>query len=337
MTRTWCEILLAITSLTSIVIGARGDGFGTGAGSFKIDFVNIANPGNAANLTGSPNPAGAVSNTYRIGKYEISENMIDLANEAGGLGITKDTRGPDKPATNISWFEAARFINWLNTSTGNVAAYKNLVGNVVQKWLPGEPGYNAANPDRNSLAKYFLPSVDEWYKAAYYDPTSDSYSNYPTGSGAIPTPVASGTAAGTAVYGQSFDQGPANVMLAGGLSRYGTMGQGGNVWEWEEGSPVFLPQNRYLRGGSWNYPFGPFPQLMSSAQAQSDDSPSYEFLNVGFRVASISVPEPTSAALALSALAFLIAAARRSCHKRFAPSAALSDGGLTWQRLFLRS
>jgi sulfatase modifying factor 1 len=41
-----------------------------------------------------------------------------------GLEITKDTRGPNKPATNISWKEAARFVNWLNTSTGGFAAYK---------------------------------------------------------------------------------------------------------------------------------------------------------------------------------------------------------------------
>jgi len=30
---------------------------------------------------------------------------------ARGLDITKDTRGPNKPATNISWKEAARFVN----------------------------------------------------------------------------------------------------------------------------------------------------------------------------------------------------------------------------------
>lgn len=39
--------------------------------------------------------------------------MIDKANTLGGLGITKDTRGPDKPATDVSWNEVARFINFL--------------------------------------------------------------------------------------------------------------------------------------------------------------------------------------------------------------------------------
>ncbi len=56
--------------------------------------------------------AGSVSYTFRIGKYEISEQMIDKANAFGGLGITKDPEGlsgPNKPATGIGWYEALRF------------------------------------------------------------------------------------------------------------------------------------------------------------------------------------------------------------------------------------
>ena len=62
--------------------------------------------------------------SYRMGKFEISEQMIDKANAEGGLGITKDTRGLNKPATSVSWNEAATFVNWLNTSTLHTPAYK---------------------------------------------------------------------------------------------------------------------------------------------------------------------------------------------------------------------
>ena len=72
------------------------------------------------------------------------------------------------------------------------------------------------------------------YKAAYYDATAGVYYEYPTGSDTAPTPVASGTAAGTAVYQQPDSQGPADITLSGGLSPYGTMAQGGNVSEWQE-------------------------------------------------------------------------------------------------------
>ena len=37
---------------------ARADTFGSGSNAFDIDFVTIGNPGNAADTTGDPNPAG---------------------------------------------------------------------------------------------------------------------------------------------------------------------------------------------------------------------------------------------------------------------------------------
>ena len=42
--------------------------FGTGANAFSIDFVQIGNPGNTADTTGNPAPAGKVDYTYNIGK-----------------------------------------------------------------------------------------------------------------------------------------------------------------------------------------------------------------------------------------------------------------------------
>ncbi len=65
--------------------------------------------------------------------------------------------------------------------------------------------------------------------------------------------VAGGTAPGTAVYGQPGGQRLAAVDNAGGLSPYGTMGQGGNTWEWTESSwgPNSYPDSsRGIRGGS---------------------------------------------------------------------------------------
>jgi formylglycine-generating enzyme required for sulfatase activity len=190
---------------------AGADTFGSGANTFDIEFVTIGNPGNAADTTGNPIPAGKVDYTYRVGKFEISEQMIEKANGLGGLGITKEIRGADKPATAVSWNEAARFVNWLNTSTGSPPAYKfdiqpgeaGYSANAnIELWTISDPGYNPNNLYRNSLARYFLPSAHEWYKAAYYEPISGVYYDYPTASDNAPTPVVSGTMAGTAVYNQ---------------------------------------------------------------------------------------------------------------------------------------
>ena len=67
--------------------------------------MTIGNPGNANDAAFDntfpdySSPYGGVGTTFQMGKYEISEDMINKANTLGGLLITKDTRGVDKAAT----------------------------------------------------------------------------------------------------------------------------------------------------------------------------------------------------------------------------------------------
>ncbi len=310
-------VLAGVALVTTASASLTIDTFGTGGNAFTMNFVDIGNPGNAPDTTGDPNPAGAVANAFRMSTYEVSTAMVSKANTAGLLGITLDTRGNDKPATSVSWNEAARFVNWLNASSGSVAAYKFTTSGVndnIALWASGDAGYNAANPFRNSNAKYFLPSENEWYKAAYYSGTGGIYYNYPTGSDSAPTAVANGTTSGTAVYnGQS---GPADITSAGGLSPYGTMGQGGNAWEWMEtnysGTNDSSGSSRGLRGGSWSHSDGVYGPASSN---RDYIDPSGEGFNIGFRVASselAAVPEPTSllSTLALISSGLLL---RRRC------------------------
>jgi len=264
---------------------------------FDMDFVNIGNAGNAADDTGY----GAVDYAYQMGTYEVSGAMIDSYNtNSGGPAITRKARGANTPAGAVSWNEAARFVNWLNTSSGYSAAYQFDTAGAndnIALWEVGDAGYDASNPFRNSNAHYFLPSEDEWYKAAYYDPNKAGgagYYDYATGSDTAPGAVASGTTSGTAVYGQSFATGPADITNAGGLSPYGTMAQNGNVWEWGE-SGITAPNNsagesRVIRGGNWNRNSN---NLQSSSR--SGGSPSNENNKIGFRVAA--VPEPSGVSL----------------------------------------
>ena len=324
----------AVAALLSLLIFAisnvaRGDTFGSGDNVFDIAFTTIGNPGNPADTTGSPNPAGSVPYIYRMGIYEISQQMVFKANALGGLNIA--TGNSDKPVYGISWNQAARFVNWLNTSTGNKPAYQFLYqpGQVFYQsnqdiilWSAGQEGYNSSNRYRNSLAKYFLPDVDEWYKAAYYDPTSGVYYDYPTGSDTHPTSVASGTTAGTAVYNQHISQGgPADITQAGGLSPYGTMAQGGNVSEWNETSAsLFVPapsDNRLIRGGdASSFIFSPSGNSpLSSSNGIGFNRMSSPSAFGGFRVASI--PEPSSALLAVSIFALLVG--RRSRRNAMRP------------------
>ena len=294
-------IVAATFVATSVAIpAARADWFGTGDNVFEIEFVTIGDPDNPADTTGDPNPAGAVPYVYRIGKYEISEQMINKANAASAesgtaLGITIDERGPDKPATRASWFEAAQFVNWLNTSSGSTPAYKFDQNGDFQLWAPGDPGYDPDNLFRNRGAFYFLPSVDEWYKAAFFDPVTDTWYDYPNGSDEPPIPVASGTDPNTAVFDQTYLQGPADVILAGGMSPFGTVGQAGNVAEWDETEVDLVnddPQeHRGFRGSAW-LPVSGDPTSLSSSFRHYINLPSRSVGDLGFRVAS--VPEPRS-------------------------------------------
>jgi hypothetical protein len=258
----WAQAVWLICLLASLFPSAYAQtttrGFGNGANQFTMDFVTIGNPNNPADTTGTPNPVGSVAYTYNLGKHEVSRDMINKANTAGGLGITMSDmssyggNGVNKPATGVTWHEAAKFVNWLNTSTGGTAAYK-FVSGTLQQWSPTDAGYNASNLFRNSQAKYVIASRDEWYKGAYGSPNGTWY-NYPTGSDSRPSAVAGGTDPNTAVYGGQA--GPADINNAGGLSSYGTMGQGGNVWEWNEtahdGVYNTVGESLEMRGGSWD-------------------------------------------------------------------------------------
>jgi formylglycine-generating enzyme required for sulfatase activity len=263
--------------------------FGTGDNAFTMEFVEIGNPGNPPD---SPSPHGSVNYTYMIGKYEVSREMVNKANADGGLGITmKDMtasggNGSNKPAVGICWNEAARFVNWLNSKEGFPAAYKfekkpgeesYSVEDSILLWNQNDPGYDASNQYRNKLAKYFIPTAEEWYKAAFYNPGKAEYSVYPVKSdgksllvveearkygkkdvhhsGLEPRPISSGKESDGAVYGQPDEKGPADVDNAGGLSHYGTMAQGGNVCEWletaQDGTNDDPKEYRQPRGGSW--------------------------------------------------------------------------------------
>ena len=286
--------------------------FGSGANTFSLNFQTIGNAGNAADDTTG---YGAVGYNYAIGTFEISQNQINTAAANGLLGVPGGAWSGDMPASAISWNQAAAFVNWLDTSTGHQAAYNLTYSGGAYSmalWQSGQAGYDPSNPYRNSLAFFVLPSEDEWYKAAYYDPNKSGgagYWLYPTGSDTAPTSIDSGTNANTAVYYPAAT--PASVYQSGGLSPSGTMGQGGTVYEWVEtaysGTNTDPGAVRLARGGGYEYSSVTMQSSWRNLESLADyaDSP-----DVGFRVAEITanaVPEPSTYALvALGGMALLI-------------------------------
>ena len=298
--------------------------FGSVGNQFDMEFVTIGNPGNPADNTGNPNPAGSVGYSYGIAKYEVSEQMVQVYNNLGPVPINKSSRGPKKPVTGVSWNEASRFVNWLNTSKGFTPAYKFTSTGLtaddsrhiqISLWDPTDTlDYDPANRIRSKRAIFALPSYNEWYKAAYYDPETGTYFDYPTGSNTAPSITTGGNGQNTAVYSTS---GPADVDFAGGVSAYDVMALGGNAFEHEESTFDLLnlsaAQVRGVRGGWWG---GNVAELSSSIryawEAGHRDFP------LGFRVVQLSgspaaVPEPTSMAIfGLGALGMAYRARRKA-------------------------
>jgi formylglycine-generating enzyme required for sulfatase activity len=209
----------------------------------------------------------------------------------------------NQPVVFVTWYDAIRFANWLSNGQGNgdteSGSYTLLGGTPTPS--------NAWGISRNAGATWVLPSEDEWYKAAYYDPSlnggSGGYWLYPTKSNNPPTwelSTATGPNAGS--NSANFD-GTQGYSLTGStswnesedyltnvgaypnaVSAYGTLDQGGDLMQWNEAK---FSGDRGYRGGSWCYDY---PALASFTRG--GNNPTVELFYVGFRMAS--VPEPGS-------------------------------------------
>jgi formylglycine-generating enzyme len=310
--------------LRSVAIAESSDVFQMPSGSTSLEFVEVGNPGNAPDSNGR----GAVPYRYRIAKYEVTAgqwveflNARAKADPDGGLwnnDMDKSLSGEgprceikrsgkpgsfvhtvaaeyvNRPVNHVSFLDACRFCNWLHngqrdgdTETG---AYT----------LNGYWGSDGRRIRRNPDAKYFVPTEDEWYKAAYFDPHKPGgpgYWKYPTRSDEKPGRDKNSANAANWYSGSYID--PEHYFMEVGSfpesrSSYGTLDQAGNVFEWTEDlRPPFL---RTLRGGAFDSDDAglnvPTPNPVYSSASDVHD--------VGIRVAAaisgvpITVPDSTS-------------------------------------------
>jgi formylglycine-generating enzyme required for sulfatase activity len=308
-----------------------------------FEWATVGNPGNAEDPRNSHIPGiGSVADEYRIAKHEVTNDQYaeflnavaatdtnglynsDMGSDARG-GITQSGSSGsftysvkanmgNKPVNFVSFFDAMRFVNWLHNGQPTGAQDASTTEDGVYTISDGISETRAAG------AQFFIPSENEWYKAAYHQPSgaggdSDDYWLYPTASNSIPT-VATANATGDignpGANVANYDEGAAwngqngnvtTVGSAGSLSEsfYGTSDQGGNVWEWNE--TVVSSSFRVVRGGSGSVDEG---ELRSSFQGTI--SLSLGSSVTGFRVASpVSQGDvPAVSEWALAAMALLI-------------------------------
>ena len=294
---------LAVVCVLAASNTASADIFGSGLNQFTIDFVSIS---------ADTNPVvgyGIVNYDYHMATYEISNDQWTKFKAAygavkGSPSTAYDTNpiyvGANMPVSMISWYEAAQFVNYLNTSTGHQAAYKftgtqGTSSYTLAVWSAAEAD-NGTNLYRNKDAKYFLPTEDEWVKAAYWN--GADIKTYATKAGESVTQGDGISGTGWNYYTTQYaaaSHGPWAVG-SGSQELNGTYDMMGNVWEWMENPSTIgdyeTASYRGIRGGS--YYLGT-DYLTSSYR--NTDIPYYEDGNVGFRIASTATPEPATLVL----------------------------------------
>jgi formylglycine-generating enzyme required for sulfatase activity len=287
------------------------------ASAVTMAWTPIGNPGNACQVNatgyGGTSCYGGVDYAYSIATYVVTNaqyaeflnattgsdpnDQLHLwspgMDPAHGGGIAQNYTFPypgtytysvvagreNLPVTWVSFYDALRFANWMSNGQGSgdteTGAYTI-----------------ASGATRNDGATIVLANEGEWYKAAYYDPSSSSYFRYAAGSDSpstCSTPTASPNTAncGNAVGGLT-DVGA----YTGSASPYGTFDQGGNVLQWTETiyeRPYCSgPTCQVIRGGSYDL-------AAPSSGARSYFNPGDEDYRTGFRL--VMLPEPDSGLL----------------------------------------
>ena len=290
--------------------------------AFAVIVIDTSYVGDVGNNADSSN-YGAVNYGYYVGTYEVTNSQyvsflnakaatdeyklynekmngnshggISRSGSSGSFSYSVKSGFENKPVNYVSFWDAARFTNYLTTGDTESGVY-DLTN-------PSATTNNTVTRDATawSAGGVAVASEDEWYKAAYYDPTLNSgdggYWDYAHQIDSITTADAN--------YANSVGTVTAVGTYSGAASHYGTFDQNGNVWEWND-TTVGI-RARGLRGGAFNVSDN---LLQSSDRLKS--RPTVETDNFGFRVSSLApIPEPSSYAVMFGCLALACATIRR--------------------------
>lgn len=252
---------------------------------------------------------GGISRHGSPGSYTYSVRIATTGFNAGQSMA-------DMPVNFVTFWDAARFANWL-TNGQPVGAQGNGTTETGIYSLGG-----VTNPTNNTVTRdatawmnggVAIASQNEWYKAAYYNPDTGYYALYATGSDSAPTATTPNSSDANSVNRSGSLSPAADTVTPGGAyevagSAFGTYDQSGNVFEWTD--DVF-GNNRRQRGGAF---------ISDNTSLQSwmyfDADPTFWGNYVGFRVTSLApIPEPSTYAAIIGCLVLGVAWWRRNGHK----------------------
>lgn len=137
--------------------------------TYQIGKYEVTNSQYAAFLN-----AKAATDTFELYNSEMDFSQFDGITQTGSLGsytYAAKSGFENKPVNNVSFWNATRFANWLNNGQGGAdtetGSYTLTSGGITENTVM-----------RNHGANWVVASENEWYKAAFYDPTKDSVGGY---------------------------------------------------------------------------------------------------------------------------------------------------------------
>ena len=316
-----------------------------------MDFVEVGDLGNVSSTSGY----GAVAYSFGMGRHEVTINQycefLNAVAQSDPYGLYDTRMGTDlrfagisrsgssgsyaysvmdnggnssnRPISNVRAYSAMRFANWMSNGKGSGSTETGAYQLDGRMYGP--------LPDRTPNAGFYIPTENEWYKAAFYDATlngnSGGYYRYATSSDSSPGNLIGGapnqanvltlangswiaSVTQTATYDPNQNYLTDVGAFAGSASFYGTFDQDGNVREWTFIEGLGTAAVRGLQWGTQTilsqtrkeviFPTTLQPAGPGGGRPDDDDLPSYGYYDViGLRLTHIQpVPEPSAVVLA---------------------------------------
>ncbi len=305
------------------------------------NFALVSDINNPADTTGF----GSASEPFAIAKYDVTaseyQQFLEATEPSGAHGLYHPEMNSDPaiacltrtaaeddihygvipgrenlPITYVAWPDAIRYCNWFQhgkptrgkvtpdtTETGAYTISSDDVGNTIYTL--------------QTNALYFLPSRDQWHKAAYYRHDINTYWTYPTHCSIAPGNSLTSGCANEANYRtgdlwNSYCKKTAPYLTDVGIfsdsaGPYGTFDMGGNVNQWT--SDFDENDHAIALGGSWKsqYSYYTINDLENRSPGQHRD-PLQGYNDIGFRIAGSPdlVPKPTSVDSKRSSLSLVL-------------------------------
>lgn len=220
------------------------------------------------------------------------------------------------PVQSIDWYSAAYFSNWLHNGQPDSFAEIQTGAYDSSTWMLNSQGNLTIADPHLPDAKYWIPTLDEWQKAAYYDPDKDGQDQggwwlYPNSSDTLQIPGLPGV--GETSAGLDIGADAAFLIPLGSYedqqSPWGLLDVSGGANEWTE--DYIRPDFDRWRviGGS---------RAGSSFYAEYDPAWGFDVgsphnFSGGFRIAS-SIPAPSTIVIFSVVSGLCVRRRRHPCH-----------------------